>query len=113
MPNTTKMVTLEHGGDSHTISGDTEMPIHEAAMYSGYTVSGLRRVDLAGERGFPPAHRRDGGTSRYWYASEIEKIVEFRHKMSEDLGKRLKKTRKVWSKVAAEARAQKKAKAAA
>jgi hypothetical protein len=107
------MVTLTAGELSSTVPADTELSIHEAAQWSGYSVHRLRRNDIAAERGFPPAHKKDGGTSRLWYASEVEKIVAFRHKTADNLGKRLKKTRAVWSRQARAARAEKKAQVAA
>jgi hypothetical protein len=83
MSETAEMVTLTDGQATLQTPPDTELSIHEVAQWTGYNPLSLRRLDNAKKEGFPPAHYKVGGTSRYWYAREIAEIIEFKVKTAE------------------------------
>lgn len=84
MSETQEMVTLTDGKATLQTPPDTELSIHEAAQWSGYNPLSLRRLDKAAKPGFPLAHYKNGGTSRFWYAREITQIVEYKKNAAEE-----------------------------
>lgn len=74
---------------------DRAIPITEVAHMTGYNSQYLRRLEKSGL--IPMSHKVGGvvrngvqkGGIRAWYASEVEKIVEYKGKMVDKTEKRM------------------------